>query len=120
MLEVLVAIVIFSFGILELVRLQTAMTRAQGSAKFRADAVHLAEDAVALLLTDKPNLAKYDADLCATHPRCAEWVARVTRTIPQGDGSIEVGSAGAVKVTVTWSLNAEGKHNHVLETVVGF
>lgn len=121
LLEVLIAILIFSFGILELARLQSVMTRSQGSAKFRADAVNLAEDVVGLIWTDKPNLARYDSATCATHPRCAEWLAKVAATLPQGSAAITAAAAtGDVRVTLTWALNAEGSHTYALATTIGY
>lgn len=120
LLEVLIAILIFSFGILELTRLQSAMTRAQGSAKFRADAVNLADDVVGLIWTDRPGLLQYDQASCASYARCADWQRKVASTLPGGQGQVVASASGDVKVTVSWALSAEGRHSYVLETTLGF
>lgn len=120
LLEVLIAILIFSFGILELTRLQAAMTRAQGSAKFRADAVYLADDVVAAIWTDKLSLVHYDTEACPSYPRCADWQRKVASTLPAGQGQVTVSASGDVKVIVSWALSAEGRHSYVLETTLGF
>lgn len=120
LLEVLIATLLFSFGILAIAGLQAAMTRAQGSAKFRADAVNLGEDLVALVWTDRPHLAHYNQPACEAHKKCAEWLNKVASSLPNGAAEISATPSGAVRVTVTWAVSSEGKHSYALETTVAY
>ena len=120
LIEALVAILIFAFGIVGLVGLQMAMTRAQGSAKFRADAAYLSSHVIGQMWADRANLAKYDsASQCASHSPCSEWRTKVAGTLPGGNSQISVTPAtGLVALTVTWTTAAEGTHTHVLTTSI--
>lgn len=116
LLEVLVALLIFSVGVLGIVGLQAAMTKAQTGSKFRADAAFLAQRLIASMWTDRSGLTNYNAANCAGHTRCSEWVADVARTLPGGAATVTVtalpdgtdaatGSvvAADVTVTITWA-----------------
>jgi type IV pilus assembly protein PilV len=119
LIEALVAILIFAFGIVGLVGLQMAMTRAQGSAKYRADAAYLSSHVVGQMWADRTNLAKYDSAQCAGYNPCKEWAAKVGGTLPGGASQIAVTPAtGVVALTVTWTTTAEGTHTHVLTTSI--
>lgn len=120
LIEALVAILIFAFGIIGLVGLQMAMTRAQGTAKFRADAANLGSQVLGLMWADRGNLAKYDsASQCAGYNPCKEWRASVASALPGGGSQISVTPAtGVVALTVTWTTAAEGTHTHVLTTSI--
>ena len=119
LIEALVAILIFAFGIVGLVGLQMAMTRAQGSAKYRADAAYLSSHVVGQMWADRTNLAKYDSTQCNGYNPCKEWVDKVGGTLPGGASQISVTPAtGVVALTVTWTTTAEGTHTHVLSTSI--
>ena len=64
LVEAMIGILIFAFGIIGLVGLQVAMTRAQGAAKVRADASYLASQVIGTMWADRPNLAEYDKAKC--------------------------------------------------------
>ncbi len=57
LIEALVAVLIFAFGVLGIVGLQAAMTKAQTQSKSRADASLLAQQVIGSMWTDTPNLA---------------------------------------------------------------
>jgi len=59
LLEVLVAILIFSFGILGLVGLQANMINEQSAAKYRSDAGYLAGELTGLIWADVTNIGSY-------------------------------------------------------------
>lgn len=117
LIEALVGVLIFSVGVLGLVGLQASMSRAQGSAKFRADAAYLASDLLGQMWADQQSLARYDSAECATYSRCSDWVQKVSATLPASETSVTVGS-GNVAVTITWSTTSEGTHSYVLETAI--
>jgi type IV pilus assembly protein PilV len=119
LIEAMIAILIFAFGVLGLVGLQVAMTRAQGSAKFRADAAFLGSQVIGTMWGDRGNLAKYTTATCASYTPCNEWKTKVASTLPGGD--FELGytaDTGVVALTVTWTVPVEGKHTHALKTSI--
>jgi type IV pilus assembly protein PilV len=115
LLEVLVALLIFSIGVLGIIGLQAAMTKAQTGSKFRADASFLAQRLIANMWSDRTGLASYGGANCAGHTRCSEWVADVARALPAGAATVTVTPladgtdasgvvvAADVTVTITWS-----------------
>jgi type IV pilus assembly protein PilV len=119
LIEALVGVLIFAFGIIGLVGLQVAMTRAQGTAKFRSDAAYLGSQVVGVMWADRANMAQYNtAGGCAAYAVCKDWTDKVTTSLPAGSASLVTTGAGDVAVTITWSTNAEGTHTHVLNTSI--
>lgn len=118
LIEVLVAILIFSIGVLALVGLQAQMTHAQSSAKSRADATYLANELIGVMWSDTANLGSYDA--CDGYARCSEWQAKVANSLPKGAGSIDVVDAttGEVTITVRWTSPSDGDHQYVTTTFI--
>ena len=121
LIEVLISILILSVGILGMVGLQVSMTRAQGSAKFRADASYLTSELIGMIWSDIPNIASYTTapgSVC-TYQRCADWVAKVGQGLPAGQAQATATAAtGVVTMTVTWSIPNEGTHSYVVETSI--
>lgn len=118
LIEALVAILIFAFGIVGLVGLQAAMTRAQGTAKLRADAVYLGAQVIGAMWADRTNIAQYDSANCSSYNPCKDWLSKVGAALPGGAATISATSSGDVALTVTWSTSAEGTHSHVVTTAV--
>lgn len=121
LIEALVGILIFSLGILGLVGLQASMSRAQGSAKFRADAAYLSTDLLGQMWADRGNLldGKYEhPGACASHPKCADWLNKLAASLPEGSAKIATNANGDVSLTVTWTTSAEGTHTYVLSTAI--
>ena len=119
LIESLVGILIFAFGIIGLVGLQVAMTRAQGSAKYRADAAYLGSQVLGAMWADRGNLSQYNtAGNCGTYAPCQDWAAKVASELPAGAADIDINGAGDVVLTITWSTAAEGTHTHVLTTSI--
>jgi type IV pilus assembly protein PilV len=119
LIEALVGVLIFSIGILGLVGLQASMTRAQGSAKFRADAAYLSSDLLGQMWADRTNRALYNQPgTCTGHSRCQDWLNKVASTLPQGTAVLSTTADGTVSMTVTWTANAEGSHSYVLHTAI--
>jgi type IV pilus assembly protein PilV len=120
LIEALVGILIFAFGILGLLGLQAAMTKAQGSAKSRADATNLASEVLGLMWADRGNLDKYNAATCSTYAPCKEWSAKVASLLPAGGATVVYPSpvTGGVDVTLTWTPPAEGTHTYAISTFI--
>ncbi|MGV3570199.1 MAG: type IV pilus modification PilV family protein [Ramlibacter sp.] len=122
LIEALVAVLIFAFGVIGLVGLQVAMTRAQGGAKYRADAAYLGTQVLGQMWADRKKLDSFNtggANACSNYAPCKDWAAKVAGSLPQGKASIAASQAtGAVSMTITWTLSAEGTHTHVLTTSI--
>lgn len=123
LIEALIAILLFSLGVLGLVGLQVSLTRATTTAKFRADAAYLAQDLIGQMWTDSANLASYNS--CASYAPCKAWYDRVTDALPSAETDIyycsssdasaacQQGSTtypGRVAVKIEWTVPGEGLH----------
>lgn len=122
MLEALVGILIFTTGILGVVGLQAAMTRAQGAAKVRADAALLANELVGVMWADSANamsanLSNYHTG-CSTGS-CGQWLAKVARALPAGTASIETdANTGSVIISISWTTPSDGTHRYITNTSI--
>lgn len=114
LLEALIALLIFSIGVLGIVGLQASMTKAQTGSKFRADAAFLAQRLVGGMWSDRNGLDNYDtAANCASYTRCSQWVSEVANLLPAGDATVNVTSLGTdatgrvisaeVTITINWT-----------------
>lgn len=111
LIEALIALLIFTLGTLGLVGLQVSMTRANSSAKFRADAAALAQDLVGTMWTDAAHLSAYATASCPGHARCAAWQGRLQERLPGATYQITPdGSSGAVTISIRWTVPEEGSH----------
>lgn len=127
LIEALIGFLIFAVGVLGLVGLQAAMTKAQTGSKVRADAAMLANELIGTMWGDlSANLISYSGTGCASYARCADWQRKVAAALPQGSSTVAVetitrdGSAvgGRVTVTLTWTLPEEGGHRYEMVGVV--
>lgn len=119
MMDVLMAILLFSVGVLGLVGLQGALTRSQTESKVRADASYLASELVGQLWSDTATLSSYTASGCAGVTRCKEWQDKVAASLPQGAGTVEADSgSGDVTVTLTWTMPSGDAHKYITQTTI--
>ena len=103
LIEALIAILIFSMGILALVGLQAAMIKNTTENKVRADASFAAQEQLGRIWTgDHANLANFVGE------------TDISDRLPNGKATITVGARGLVTATVTW--NSEGGEPHRYET----
>lgn len=111
LIEVLVAVLVLSIGLLGLAGLQTTSLRNNNSAYMRSQAAILAYDMSDRMRANRDAAAAgaYDLDLTSTYTGegsvaaddLDEWMGNLTAILPQGQG--EVARAGsAVTVTVQW------------------
>ena len=118
LLEVLVALLIFAFGVLGVVGLQAALTKAQTGSKFRGDAAFLAQELVGNMWSDLPSLANYTTAGCAAHPRCNAVRTKVAATLPAGQLLITQRAPGLVEIEITWTPPSEEQHRFRTEAAV--
>lgn len=102
MLEALIAILIFSMGILAIVGLQGTAVNITSDAKYRADASFVANQAIGEMWGDRNNLAAKAAELSGA-----------VDILPNGQRNIVVAGT-QVTVTVTWQLPGQAtEHNYI-------
>jgi type IV pilus assembly protein PilV len=129
MLEALIAILIFSFGILGIVALQAQSIRHVNDAQYRGEAIFLANALIAQMWSSDTSTlaAEYDS---AGYTTFRDLVQRVPEGLPgaaiSGNAPVvtvtpgpSAGSSNVV-VTVFWQLPGEtGRHNYQATAVVG-
>lgn len=119
LIEALIAILIFSLATLGLLGLQASMTRAQSSAKFRADAAYLANDLIGTIWADASNLGSYDDTACADYPACSAWRTRLAAALPAAAASASVNSTTrAFTLTISWQVPNEPRHSFSTATSI--
>lgn len=118
LIEALVGMLIFAFGVLGLVGLQSSMTQAQTSSRFRADAANLASELFGLIQTDHvTRISFYSGDACAGYLRCADWMRKAKATLPAVQTSVQTDAVtGTVNLTLTWTQG--GSQNSYTSTMV--
>lgn len=119
LIEVLIAGLIFAFGILGIVGLQANMTRAQTAGKFRGDAINLAQELIGTLWSDYTLLSSYDTATgnCGGNPRCNSWRSKVARELPSGTAVVTVSAGGNVDIRVNWTTT-DGNLKYETQTAV--
>jgi type IV pilus assembly protein PilV len=103
LIEALVAILIFSVGVIAVMGMQAVSIEQVSAAKYRTDASYLANQITGQMWTDMPNLANYATAGSAVR---APWDATVAATLPSGTATITVVSS-LVTVTVNWQVPNE-------------
>ena len=113
LIEVLVALLVLSIGLLGLAALQAQGLRFNHDAYVRSQATNLAYDIVDRMRANRANAANYtaaDPDLAPCDPLDASidmdlscWYDSLAETLPGGDGLITAnGAANYYDVTVRW------------------
>lgn len=112
LLEALIAILIFSFGILGIVGLQAASIKNGSEAKYRSDASFLANELIGMMWADRANIT-------TSYAAPSDWTSRVAATLPSGAGAVVVAIDPNVSpqlratVTVQWALPGDAQHTFV-------
>ncbi|MES2183636.1 MAG: pilus assembly protein PilV [Pseudomonadota bacterium] len=119
LLEALVALLVFSLGVVALMGLQSSMTRAQSTAKYRADAAYLASEVTGLMWSDTPNIGSYATASCAAYTPCNTWKTKVAGALPAGTVAVTVDTGtGDVTVTVGWTEPSGDSHAFIASTSI--
>lgn len=120
LLEALVAILIFSLGLIGLLGLQSASIKNSIDAKYRSDASYLSNQIIGQMWVDRANIDNYAyneaGSACgaavagsAGNAKVTSWVSEVSGTLPGAAStkaqilvSTPVAGTKEVKVTVCW------------------
>ena len=115
LIEALLAILIFSIGILAVVGMQGVAIKNVTESKYRSEAAFLTNELMAKMWTDPGNIALYAYPGSGTVPgRLAEWVNKIDTTLPGAavvQPKVTITGATAqgatVQVDVFWRLPEE-------------
>lgn len=106
LLETLIAILIFSMGVLALVGLQTAMIKNTADSKYRADAAFITQQSLGRMWADPANLAAY-----------ALGTENISNLLPGGKRTVTVVTVpvvtGEVKVEIAWQAPGQDAHKYI-------
>ncbi len=127
MIESLLAILIFSIGILAVVGMQAVAIKSVTDSKTRSDASFLANELMAQMWTDSGNIANYAYPGSGTVPsRLTGWIATVGTRLPGATTVPPIvtvtgatASGATVQITMRWQLPEEASqglppHNFVI------
>ena len=102
LLESLIAILIFSLGILALVGLQAAMIANTSDARYRAEANYIAQQRLGEMWADPNNLFAH-----------LEANTDISALLPNGTRTVTQPGTGQVRVVVTWQLPGKPEAHNV-------
>lgn len=109
LLEALIAVVIFSFGILALAGLQSLMIKNTDDAKYRAEATFIAQQKLGEIWTNAQNFGSL-ADYATGGVTSAPYEA--IAQLPSGRRTVSVSSERVVTVSVSWQLPGSTLHTY--------
>jgi type IV pilus assembly protein PilV len=109
LLEALIAVLIFSMGVLALVGLQAAMVKNTSDAKYRAEASFIAQQRIGLIWSDPANAITY-----------LETNTDISSLLPGGTRTVTQPATNQYVVTVTWTQPGQPQHNFTtIATIAG-
>lgn len=123
LLESLIAILIFSMGILALVALLGASVKNTASAKYRTEASLLANQVIGQMWVDDKTALATDYGSAASGVKYLAWKDQVAQALPAVAGAnlpvIEVDGNNQVTVKVYWQAPGDiDPHNYVAVTQI--
>jgi type IV pilus assembly protein PilV len=107
LLEALVAILLFSLGVLALVGLQGAMVKNTSDSKFRAEASYIAQQRIGMMWADPGNLPAYLEPAPGTD--ISAYLPNGERIVTQPD---PVNFPNQYVVTIKWQQPGQLQHNY--------
>jgi type IV pilus assembly protein PilV len=104
LIEAMVAILLFSIGVLAVAGLQASMIRNTGDAKYRADASYIAQQKIGQMWAD---LGNADAYIVANED--------ISALLPGGQRTVTKSAIGQYTVTITWKQPGDSQqHNYTV------
>lgn len=132
LIEALVSIVVFTFGVLGLLGLQAVAIKNSSDANYRSNASYLANQIIGQIWVDRTNIDDYAhyptgancnfAGSVSSNGNVTQWITQVTSMLPGAASSRiqiqvipSVGDTKRVTVTVCWQTPQENTaHNFVI------
>lgn len=113
LIEGLIAILIFSIGILGVVGLQTSMIKATADAKYRSQAGFVVQQRLGAIWVDQANMAAYVEAEPGTDIAASSGLPRGRRVTLRGDASCG-GDLSCFIVKVTWQQPGSNEIHNVI------
>jgi type IV pilus assembly protein PilV len=120
LIEALVAILIFSIGILAVVGMQGVAIKDVTAAKYRSEAAYLAQQLLSQMWTDNANISQYAyAGVPSVPTKISAWVNKVQTTLPDSANAnaptitltnltpVAAPVGATVQITLKWRLPEE-------------
>ena len=105
LLEAMIAILLFSMGVLAIVGLQAVMIKNTADSKYRADAGYIAQERIGRIWSDPANAASY-----------VETNTDISALLPGGTRTVTQPAPGQFTVTITWQAPGAGEVQHNFTT----
>jgi type IV pilus assembly protein PilV len=105
LIEVMVAILIFSVGVLALVGLQATMIKNTADSKYRSEASYIAQSRIGQIWADAANATTY-----------VEANTDISTLLPAGRRTVTQPAPGQFTVTVTWLVPGPNQTTHNFTT----
>lgn len=115
LLEVLIAVIVLSIGLLGLAGLQLSASKNNQEAFYRTQATLLANDIVDRMRANREAALNGDYDIALgadangntlAAQDLAAWKNRLEATLPDGDGSTSLGAGDTMTIIVQWTERA--------------
>lgn len=110
LLEGLVAILIFSLGVLALISMQATSIQQSSGAKYRSDASLLANDLIGQMWVSDRTAATLQTNFMSGGANYTTWVNNVQATLPTAAASapsVSVTGTGVATITIFWKAPNE-------------
>ena len=132
LLEAMIAILLFSVGVLAVVGLQATAIKNVAQSKYRSDASFLADQILGQMWADRTNIASYAYNGGSPPARVAAWVQQVKNTLPNAQTNppkITIATtnyagppaynAHQITVTVSWrAADEHSAHQHTTTALI--
>jgi len=132
--EVLLAVLIFSFGILGVINLQANAIKLNADSKLRTDASYLAGQIISQMWIDRSNLDEYEhkpngsnctfTGSASSSAHVTSWIGTAARrgtllgSLPNATAQIKVTTTNEVTVTVCWRAPQETETHNFTSTAL--
>lgn len=120
LIEALIAILLFSVGVLALVGLQGTLAKDVTHAKSRSEASLLANQLIGQIWVDQANLSSYavNGGTCsANYAPCQSWRSSLMGTLPAATADVTV-NGSQVDITLAWRVPGEAAGRYRITSVV--
>jgi type IV pilus assembly protein PilV len=123
LLEVLIAILLFAFGILGLVGLLASSVRASNDARFRSEAAYIANGMISDMWT--MTAGQMNLDFCAGCAKLTAWKSKASSLLPASTVAVVMtpglsSQSSTVDVTITWKIPGSAEtHNYIMTAQIG-
>jgi type IV pilus assembly protein PilV len=120
--EAVVAILLFSIGILSVLKVQTEMVQATTDAQYRISASYLAESIIGQIILDQAHLDDY---IAGTGTEYTNWLGRVEALTKSNSAVVAtaptitktiVGGIPKITVTIYWKSPSSGVESQYITT----